>query len=348
MKLSTYLASFFVFLLVSSNAIAKNEALSVSVSVKPLSELLISPSLSAPANIVSLNHSVISAEITGRALSVKVEIGDIVKKGSRLVSLDCRSYSLAKKQANASLNVAKTQFNYAKKQLVRNQNLVRKGIIPREAFEKAEAGQLSSLADIELQKVSIETANLAISRCYIKAPFTGQITQRMVQKGQLVTAGTPLFRLMQTKSLELKAKLPPSQVAKLNKSSSLTFIMGDTKIKAVVRSIIQIVDEATRTQEVRFSLPKGSNLAMGSSGRIEWNDNERQLPAEFILRRNSQLGVMLAHDIKEGVGNAKFHPLPNAQEGQPAAIQLLSNSAVITLNRFRVKDGDVIKVVNEK
>jgi RND family efflux transporter MFP subunit len=329
-------------LFVSATTFAADEP--IVVSTESLSNLQIKSVLSAPANIISLNHSTLSAEITCRALKVNVETGDVVKKGQKLVSLDCRSYSLAKKQANAALQVAKTQLNYSKKQLLRNQQLVKKGIIPRDAFEKVEAGQFTAQADIQLKKASIDTADLAISRCKIYAPFAGQITNRLVQKGQLVTAGTPLFKLMQTGRLEVKVKLSPVDVAKINKSPSLEFVAGDTKIKAVVRSVIQTIDETTRTQEVRLSLPKDTNVATGLSGRIQWNDQQAQLPAEYILRRGNKLGVMTATDIVEGIGKAKFHPIPDAQEGQPINVSLPTNTSIITLNRYRIKDGDTIKL----
>jgi len=343
MIFSRFLPTFLILALLSNApALAKDEPLSVTVT--PLSDLLISAKLSAPANIISLNHSTISAEITGRALKIEVEIGDVVEKDQKLASIDCRSYSLARKQAKAALKVARTQFNYSKKQLVRNKNLMKKGIISREIFEKSEAGQLSSIADIALQKVSIETADLAISRCQIYAPFSGQITNRLVQKGQLVTAGMPLFKLIQSNRLEIQAKLSPNDVKKLKESSSLEFVASDTKLKATVRSIIQTIDEATRTQEVRLSLPENTNIATGLSGRLVWSNKAKRLPAEFLIRRNGQLGVMVAEDIVEAIGKSKFIPLANAHEGQPADITLPKNTTIINQNRYRAKDGQPIKV----
>ena len=343
MIFSRYLPPLMILALLSNApALAKDEPLNVTVT--PLSDLLISTQLSAPANIISLNHSTISAEITGRALKVNVEIGDTVKKDQRLVSIDCRSYSLAKKRAKAALKVAKTQFNYSKKQLARNNNLMKKGIISREIFEKSEAGQLSSIADIALQKVSIETADLAISRCQISAPFSGQITNRLVQKGQLVTAGTPLFKLIQSNRLEIQAKLSPNDAKQLKESPSLTFVAGDTKLKATLRSIIQTIDETTRTQEVRLSLPANSNSATGLSGRLVWRNKTKRLPAEFLIRRNNQLGVMVVDDLVNKQGKGKFIPLAHANEGQPAEITLPKNTAIINQNRYRVKDGQHIKV----
>ncbi len=318
----------------------------LSVTTKPLSTLLMSAENSAPANVISLNHSTISAEITGRAMMIEGETGDEVKKGKRLVTLDCRSYLLAKKQAEASLHIAKTQLNYSSKQYKRNQDLLAKRIIPRETFEKAESGKLAAIADIELKKVAIETTKLAINRCKISAPFSGQITKRLVQQGQLVTAGTPLFQIMQKNKLEIKTQLSAAQVQMLDDSPLLKFIAGDKQFKTVVRSIIQTVDEATRTQEVRLSLPKATKIAAGMSGRIIWRSKDLLIPAEYILRRNNQLGVMLAEDIIEGVGKAKFHPLINANEGQAVKADLPENSAIIVKNRYRVKDTQQVKINN--
>jgi RND family efflux transporter MFP subunit len=332
-----------------SNALAEAEQTKgelLSVSTKPLAMLLISAENSAPANVISLNHATISAEITGRAMMIEAETGDKVTKGKRLVTLDCRSYLLAKKQAEAGLHIAKTQLNYSNKQYKRNQNLLAKRIIPRETFEKAESGKLSAIADIQLKKVGIETSKLAISRCKISAPFSGQVTKRLVQQGQLVTAGTPLFQIMQKNKLEIKTQLSAAQVRMLDDSPILEFVVAGKQFKTVVRSIIQTVDEATRTQEVRLSLPKGTKVAAGMSGRIVWSSKDQLIPAEYILRRNNQLGVMLAEDVVEGVGKAKFHPLPNANEGQAVEVDLPESSAIIVKNRYRVKDGQPIKIGN--
>ena len=299
---------------------------------------------SAPANVISLNDSTISAEIKGRALSIYAEVGEKVKQGQKLVSLDCRSYTLAKKQAVAALKVAMAQLNLAKKELLRNQRLINNGTIPRELFDRTEANQQTALADIEVKKAAIESADLSISRCTIRAPFAGQITQRLIQNGQLVVAGTPLFQLMESDKMELSSKLSPVDVTKLSNSTDLQFITGDRRIKAKIRSVIQTIDQTSRTQEIRLSVTTAGSIAAGLSGRIEWSDGNKKLPTEYIQRRNANLGVMIAEDIVEGTGKARFIALKNAIEGQPADIELPANTAIITKNQFRVVDGQVIQI----
>jgi len=321
---------------------ATNELLVVDV--QPVSKLLINVKNSAPANIISLNKSILSAEISGRAIKINVEAGNTVNKRKKLLSIDCSSYQLAKKQAIAALNVAKAQFNFAAKQYKRNKLLVAKGTISRDLFDKVESNYLITVADIELKKAAIETANLAISRCSVFAPFSGQITKRIIQKGQFVTIGSPLFEIIESNRIEVKTALSPKEVNEIKHSFNLNFVANGIKATAKIRSIIAYIDEASRTQEVRLTLPKSSAFPAGLSGRLVWNSKEKKIPAEYILRRGNKLGIMIAEDIQEGVGTAKFVPLPNAQEGQAEIIDLPADTFVITKNRFRVKDGQKIKI----
>ena len=316
----------------------------LTVGTAKLSTLLINQKHTAPAFIVSLNHTTISSEITGRVLKVLVKTGDYVKKGDKLATIDCRSYTLAKKQAEAGLKVAKTQLNYSEKQFKRNQRLLKSGIIPKENFEKAESSRLTALADIQLKKAAIDTTKLAISRCTIYAPYTGQITQKLIQKGQLVTAGTPLYKIIENNTHEVKANLSPEDIKKLDNVSSFYFVTEGEQLKIIVRSIIQNIDETTRTQEVRFALETKSDLPAGLAGRVEWTDQQRLLPAEYLIRRNSILGIMLAKDIIEGIGNATFYQLIGAKEGLLTKVNLPEDTLVITQNRHNVKHGQKIKV----
>lgn len=350
MKVSTYMSGFFIGLCLFSAALAENAQTKttekpVQVTLRPLSKLLTNIKSSAPASVISLKHATISAEITGTITTIYAEAGERVKKGVRLASIDCRSYDLTHQQAVAALKVAKARFNLAKKQFVRNQGLVRQGTISREIFDQADANQRTTLADIELKNVQIASAKLAVSRCQIFAPFSGQITQRMVQEGQLVTPATPLFHLLQTDNLEIKASLSPLEIAFAKNSPSLEFVAGKRNWAVKLRSVIQMVDETTRTQEVRLSLPKKAEVATGLSGRLEWRSNTPKLSADYLLRRGDSLGVMIAEGIDKQQGKARFFPLPDAKEGQPAFIDLPANTQIIDQNRYRVKDGQAISVI---
>jgi hypothetical protein len=58
-----------------------------------------------------------------------------------------------------------------------------------------------------------------------------------------------------------------------------------------------------------------------------------------MVRRGDSLGIMIEDD-----GVAKFHPLKDAKEGQPATVNLLSSSRVIIVNRYSAKDGQAVAI----
>ncbi len=347
MKVITYLPGFFLGLCLFTAAQAEGNVAKkpLQVTVRPLSSLLLHGNNSAPASVISLNHATISAEISGQITTIFAEAGETVKKGERLASIDCRSYDLAYKQALAALKVAKTQFNLAKKQFVRNQGLVRRGTISRETFDQADAHQRTTLADIELKNIQIAIAKLAVSRCQILAPFNGQITQRMVQKGQLVTPATPLFHLLQTNALEIKASLSPGEIASARNAAKLAFVAGNKRWKTILRRVIQLIDETTRTQEVRLTLPDNADVVSGLSGRLEWRSHIPKLSPDYILRRGDHLGVMIVKASDKSDYRAKFYPLADAKEGQPAFIDLPLDTQIVDQNRYRVKDEQIIAII---
>lgn len=315
------------------------EDLTLRVTTQPLSELEFITEYSAPATIVSLNDSSISAEVQGRALQINAEVGDQINKGSLIVELDCRNYTNNRKQALAALELSKTQRNLAQKQYNRNKRLLQRGVIPRETFDKSESDLSTSLADIELKQTSIDSAALSISKCKIYAPFTGQVTAKHVQQGQLISPGSPLIQLLQTDKLEVEADLSPDELTSAKKSPELLFSSGSSSQIVEIRQVIQQLDSASNTLRVRLSLPSNAAMIAGLNGRLKWQDGSRKIPSEYLVSRDEKLGIMLVSD-----GKATFHSLPDAREGQPAKVGLLSSTQVIIVNRFSAKEGEAVKV----
>ena len=341
MKNFTYLLGFVLVLLSNSATATDDDNKPLAVTTSTLSSLLIKTTHSAPASVISLNHTTLSAQINGLALKVRAEAGDRIKKGKLLVEIDCRDYDIAYQQATAALNATSVNIEHTKKQFQRNQRLFNSRTIPREMYEQTETAYLSAKASIEPQRYTQKSAELSQTRCKIYAPFDGQITERMVQKGQLLTAGTPLFKLLQTKSIEVKAELSATEVMDAKKSPDLKFMVGDKEYSTEVRAVIQQINTSTRTQEVRLRLKNASELAIGLSGRLQWKDQTGQLPPEYIMRREGTLGVMIIKDKK-----AHFQALPNAIEGQPAHTFLSGSTQIIEKNRYRAKQGQEVSIEN--
>lgn len=309
------------------------------VTTQPLSELTISVEYSAPARVVSLNNSAISAEVSGRALAINFEVGETVKKGKLLVELDCRDYINNKQQALASLKLSQSQLRFANTQFRRNQRLLQRGVVSREAFDQSESNLRTQTADIALRKTSIAAAELAISRCKVYAPFTGQVTNRAVQQGQLVNPGATLLQLLQTDKLEVEAELSVTELDRVKNSVSLKFTTDEQQLPVSLRKAIQQLDMNSNTQVARFSFEGEIESIAGQHGRLKWRDGRRRIPAEYVLQRFDTLGIMIADQ-----GVARFHPLRDAREGQPANVRLPGSTKLIIVNRFSAEHGRKLQI----
>lgn len=325
----------------SSSVYAKDY---IKVTGKPLADLLISSKSSAPATVVSLNHATLGAQIAGKIKRVRVEMGDRVKKNQTLIDIDCRDYVLIKKQAETALQSVQAQLVLAQKQYNRNLTLRKQKTIPQNSLDQALLQRQLSRADIIAKSIAIKQADLSIERCRIKAPFSGQITEKLVSKGQLLAPNSPVFKLLQTKAFEIEAELTSAEIINAGKVPTLSFTRGALRIPVKFRSVINEVNSASRTQRVRLVPDRVDGLVVGSSGRVEWESRRALLPADYLLRRNGALGVMLLEKNKEHEVIAKFHALPDANEGQPAFINLPGSTQIAITNRFRLTSDEVVEL----
>jgi RND family efflux transporter MFP subunit len=256
-----------------------NQKPHIKVTVKPLSELLISSKSSVPASIISLNHAVLGAQISGKVNKVKVKTGDIVSKNTLLLEMDCRDYVLAKKQAQAGLESAKAQQALANKQYTRNLQLRKLKTIPQNLLDESILQTQVVRADIAVKKAALKQSELAIERCKIRAPFTGQITERLVSVGQLLAPNSPVFKLLQTQALEVSAALTSSDVVNAKGASGLFFTRGSLRTPVTFRSVVNEVNEGSRTQQALLVPENSKGLVVGYSGRLEWIGRRSMLPA---------------------------------------------------------------------
>jgi RND family efflux transporter MFP subunit len=308
------------------------------VTVAPLSDEVIYPEFSIPATTLSINDSNISAETSGRIVDIPAQVGDRIEKGKILASLDCSNNQARLTQAKAALVATKAQKTLAQRQINRTQSLRKTKNISEELYNQRQANLETAKADQQAQQARLEEAELEVQRCQVLAPFTGIVMQRLKAEGEWVTPGQPVIQLLDSERLEVSAQVPIGMIPSLNNASSFTLNISDGKYSLKLRRLLPVVAERGRNREVRFIFSKTAALP-GSTGRLVWRSSKAHLPADIPVRRKQELGVFLASK-----GKARFHPLPQALEGQPAPINLPLHSKIVIEGRYGLRDQDRIKI----
>lgn len=215
------------------------------------------------------------------AVGVYVDEGAYVREGQVIVKLDDRLL-------RAQVGSAQATVNQAANALKRAQELAAKGYLSRAALDNAVANHAVAAAALAEARVRLDQTN-------VRAPVSGQITSRSVVKGQIVAAGTELFRLVRQSQIELNAQIPEAELRLVRPGMSAT-ITGDQQAGAVgtVRLVTPQVDPQTRLGFARISLPANSGFRPGNFARARINVGAMPanvVPAAAIVYREGKPGV---------------------------------------------------------
>jgi len=310
------------------------------VSVTPVADLVFHPLREAPATVVSLNHSLVSAEVAARVAEVSRRPGDSVQEGEVLARLDCRIYRIAEKRAAAALQAARARYKYARQRYQDAQKLVKSRNISSDEFNQRSSESNRLAAELNIREADLDQARWRVARCTIEAPFDAVVTERKASVGDYATTGTPIMGLVDLQHLEVSAQVQQQQVADLPKAEALQFELEGRRYPLRLRAVVPLLDRRSRSQEVRLVFT-ADRAPPGAAGRLLWRSPEPHLPAHLLVQRDGRLGVFL---YQEGV--ARFVPLPDSRQGMPAkATGLPADALLIVDGRFALTDGQPVEPV---
>jgi len=326
-----------LILLISANVHA-NETITVNTAT--IADVAIYPERSAPATVISLNESTISARIASQVDELPVRVGDIVEQGSILAKLDCSDYKIASRESRSRIEALKAQIELAKRRLERTKKLTLKQSISEEILDERESDLAVLNADIRGARADLEMANVNESRCVVSSPFRALIIERNSAVGQFTNVGSALVKIMDIDQLELSAQAFSQDTAQISKSDNLVFEHAGYRYPVKLRTIIPTINTETRNSEVRLLFSNGSALP-GAAGKLLWRDTRAHIPGEFLVRRNGELGVF---SIKDNV--AHFISIPSAQAGRASPTTLPIDTPLVIEGHFSLKEADDVSVTN--
>ncbi len=310
----------------------------IAVQAQRLDQLLVDRLQRAPAEVLPLNDSVMAAEVNAVVRAVLTDVGAEVEAGAVLVELDETDFRLQLDAAEASLAAAQSRLTEAQAKLDRAQRLGEAQYVSAEELLARETAVSVSRADIRSAEAQVAIAERNLEKCRLVAPFAGTVQERMAQVGAYVTVGSPLLRLVQTDQIELSADIPVATAGGLERSGEAWFESAGERWAVRLARLSPVVDVNRRARQARFRFD-GPMPSAGRSGEVVWRVESGQLPAGLLTRRDGSLGVFLVRG-----DTAVFVPVPGAQEGRPALVDLPRDSLIVVEGRQRLQDGDSVSL----
>lgn len=257
-----------------------------------------------PAEVQAFVEAPIYARASGYLKTWDVDIGEHVEAGQLLAEIDTPELDQQLEQAKAEVAQADAALTLAKSTSERWTELLKTASVSeQETAEKQ--------ADYELKKADLEAANANLHRLQdlksfarVTAPFTGTITARDTDVGQLITAGSgrPLFRLAQTNPLRVYVHVPQTLSQQIEVGQGAELIISELpgrKFEAKVVRTAGAMEPNSRTllAELQVENPKNEILA-GSYAQVRFDDvlgdPTLTLPANTLMFGSAgmQVGVV--------------------------------------------------------
>lgn len=232
--------------------------------------------LTLPGATAAWYEATIYARVNGYVGKWFVDIGDHVKQGQVLATIDTPELDAelaaaeAKlKAAEADVQVRQAQAEFADTTYQRWKDAP-KGVVSEQETDDKKAGFVSAQAELAAANAQVGVAQNDVTRLQafeafkrVTAPFTGTVTQRKVDIGNLVTEGssatmTPLYRIAQNDPIRVFIDVPQSAAASMKPGTPVDVTTNGTEARTFTGKIARTsnaVDPEARTLRVEVDIP---------------------------------------------------------------------------------------------
>lgn len=303
----------------------------------PWADAALRPEREASAAVRPRNESRIAAEVGGRVLRWTRDAGETVARGELLVEIDAADHRLARDRARSAVEALQARLALAERQLARAAELRGQDFVSPEAVNQRETETALARAELDGARQQLAAAELALARTRVAAPFDAVVRQRIVQAGELVAPGAPLYLLTDRGAAEVVAAVAPVDAASLRAAGAWVFETADGRTLPLrLLRVAPLVDAGTRTVQAWLAFT-AETAAPGSEGRLRWQDPRLHAPVAVMVRRDGRLGVFVAE-----AGRARFVVLPAAQEGRAAPLTLAADAQLVVQGQDALVDGQPV------
>jgi RND family efflux transporter MFP subunit len=282
--------------------------------------------LDASGYVVARRQATVASKITAKMVELDIEEGDHVKEGQVIAKLDDTNIRAALNQATAQLEFAKaglaeTKVNLtnAQRDYERQKTLVQKHFVSQAAVDNAQTTVDALQAQLATQRSNVDVVARAVSVAernlddtIVRAPFTGIVTVKAAQPGEMVSpisAGggftrTGIGTIVDMDSLEIQVDVNENFINRVQpgqRASAKLNAYPDWQIPAHVVAVIPTADRSKGTVTVRIGIDQKDPRILPEMGvRVSFLAEARHEPG--MAGGKVAAGVTLPTNAVQGSG----------------------------------------------
>ena len=303
--------------------------------------------VTASGSVSAWEEVPVGAETGGLvATAVYVDENSYVRQGQPLVQMNDALLQAQLRQQQAAVQTAEANNARDAAALGRAQELKERGFLSQASLDTALANQRASNANLASARASLSETQTRLSQATLRAPVSGLIISRSVTKGQIVAAGTEMFRMVRDGRLELDAQVPETELGLIRAGQSATISSDQVgQTTGSVRIVTPEVNAENRLGVARIALSGSGGFRPGMFARAQIDVGAQPtvtVPTAAVLYRENRAGVF----VLTADNHVRFQPVTvlSRSADRTSVADLAAGSRVVVDGAGFLGDGDRVRV----
>lgn len=266
------------------NAILQKNPVAVTLSTNAQKNT--SPFITTSGKIEASNNANLSTRMMGFVNKIYVNVGDKVKKGQLLISINNSDLQAKLAQVNATITQAKAGFSVAEKDYNRFKNLFEDNSASQKEMDDITSNYEMAKARLEAAQQMKNEVNAQFAYANIRAPFKGVITQKLIKEGDMANPGIPLLSIENPSNFEVITSVNENEIQQIKKDTpvSITIKSSGEILQGKVSVISQSAQHTGGQYQVKINLSEAKvNIMSGMYVSVEFPVEKTNTSIDKVL-----------------------------------------------------------------
>lgn len=266
-----------------------------------------------PGVIVARHEVQESFRVGGRIETRLVDVGDHVREGQVLATLDAKDLRLSVESAQAELKAAISNREQTSSDEKRYATLLSKQVVSKSEYDLKHLSADEARSRVERADSALKLAISQLGYAKLLSSTDGVVTKTSAEAGQVVSQGQSVVTVAQKGALEVLVDIPERRLQDIKETKAEISLWSNrnARYRAVLRETSPSADPATRTYAVRYSLPDAdAAVHLGMTATLHLSEPTStptaRIPASALLSQGNGPGVWL---VDAQTGQLTFKPV---------------------------------------
>jgi RND family efflux transporter MFP subunit len=256
--------------------------------------------------VEAIKRTTVSAQTQGQVQAILYDVDDFVEKNAVIARLKDTEHQARVTQAAADLKSATAELEQARDEHERVKGLHDKKLVSDSAMDNAIAELKGAQARFEAAMAGLEQAREQLDYTRIRAPYSGIVTHRHLEVGEIASPGHPVMSGISLDELRVIVDVPQSLIPAVRQGKEVRVYLPDGgALRAEKITVFPFADLGSNTFKVRVDLPEGAqSLFPGMFVKTGFAIGEKQelaIPKQAVVYRSEVTGVYVVN------GEGKVH-----------------------------------------